>query len=125
MGAPRTWVGTVSWIEEGLCWKLRHTVGGTRQALAVFYPEPGKIAMQFRLLCDRCPVRCDCLLWGVLAEDHGSWGGTDEDERREIRGDIAEGTFSLGDMLRARDCADLAATVDFQDAVAIAEAAQR
>lgn len=116
---------TGSWVEDGLCWKLRDTVGGVRQALSVFYPEPGKIALRFRLICDRCPVRCDCLLWGVLAEDFGGWGSTDEHERRAMRADIAGGFTTLADILRERDCSETAAQVDAEDAAAIAEASQR
>lgn len=116
---------TGSWVERGLCVSLRNTVGGVRQALTFFYPEPGQIAMRFRLLCDQCPVQCDCFLWGVLAEDFGGWGGTDEHERKGMRADIAGGFTTLAELLRERDCSELAARVEAEDAAAVAEASQR
>lgn len=45
-------------------------------------------------VCDRCPVRRDCLEWvlgSVLAShDYGVFGGTTEDERKQIRRDREE-----------------------------------
>lgn len=107
---------TGSWVERGTCFKLRDTVGGIREALRVFYPEEGQLKLRFRLVCDVCPVECECLLWGILAEEWGGWGGTDEDERWAMRERIAEGFTSLADILRERDCAAVADRIEDENA---------
>lgn len=114
---------TGSWVERGTCQTLRHTVGGVREAIGVFYPKPGSLTLKFRLVCDVCPVECDCLLWGILAEDYGGWGGTSEQERKAMRSDIAEGFTSLADILRARGCVEVAERVETEDDAAATEAA--
>ena len=39
-----------------------------------------------KLLCRACPVRPQCLEFGLTAsEGHGVWGGLSEDERRSLR----------------------------------------
>ena len=39
-----------------------------------------------RALCGRCPVQPDCLEYAVVTvQQSGIWGGTDEDERIQIR----------------------------------------
>lgn len=103
---------TGSWVERGACYTLRKTVGGEREALRVFYPNPDQLSLRFRLVCDVCRVRCECLEWGLLVEDWGGWGGTDEEERREMREGIADGFTSLADILRARDCVAAADRID-------------
>ena len=41
-------------------------------------------------ICDQCPVRTDCLDYALETnQDSGIWGGTSEDERRQIRRMIA------------------------------------
>lgn len=35
-------------------------------------------------ICEQCPVRLECLAYG-LHEDHGVWGGRSVYERRELR----------------------------------------
>jgi WhiB family redox-sensing transcriptional regulator len=40
-----------------------------------------------RQLCSRCPVRPECLQFALANPNLcGMWGGTDERERREMRG---------------------------------------
>lgn len=111
---------TGSWVERGACRSLRDTVGGIGNALGVFYPEPGQLTLRFRLVCDVCRVRCECLEWSILSEDWGGWGGTDEDQRREMRAAIADGFTSLADILRERDCAHSADRIEFEHAEAAA-----
>jgi len=36
-------------------------------------------------LCDICPVRQQCLAWGLAHEWIGIWGGTSERERKKLR----------------------------------------
>jgi WhiB family transcriptional regulator, redox-sensing transcriptional regulator len=43
-------------------------------------------AAQAKAVCARCPVRIDCLNYAIeTGQDAGVWGGTSEEERREIR----------------------------------------
>ncbi|MFJ3600961.1 WhiB family transcriptional regulator [Streptomyces sp. NPDC090126] len=38
-----------------------------------------------KAVCRRCPVMEACLDWALESgQDHGVWGGTDENERRRI-----------------------------------------
>ena len=38
-----------------------------------------------RVLCERCPVRADCLEFALeIREPHGFWGGLNELERRQL-----------------------------------------
>lgn len=36
------------------------------------------------LWCNFCPVRPECLLYALLYNEHGYWGGTDTKERRKL-----------------------------------------
>ncbi len=52
------------------------------------FPLPGDDAAiaAAKALCAVCPVQIDCLEWALRhREEHGVWGGTDEDERRALR----------------------------------------
>jgi len=49
-----------------------------------FFPGKGNLAIDARLLCQRCPVRWRCLEYG-MPETHGIWGGATERQRRRLR----------------------------------------
>jgi len=36
-------------------------------------------------VCDRCPVRAECLDWALDHEEQGVWGGTSEATRRSLK----------------------------------------
>ena len=39
-----------------------------------------------KAVCGGCPVRAECLRYAMqTAQDHGIWGGTTEEERRQAR----------------------------------------
>ncbi|TXS58214.1 WhiB family transcriptional regulator [Streptomyces sp. t39] len=39
-----------------------------------------------KAVCRRCPVMETCLQWALThGQEHGVWGGTDEDERRRMK----------------------------------------
>ncbi len=39
-----------------------------------------------KAVCRGCPVRAECLRYAMqTAQDHGIWGGTTEEERRQAR----------------------------------------
>jgi WhiB family redox-sensing transcriptional regulator len=56
----------------------------------IFYPAKGTAAqiLAAKAVCSGCPVRASCLEYalGQLAEhDWGVWGGTSQEERRQLR----------------------------------------
>ena len=47
-------------------------------------PAAGQLT-QAKSVCTRCPVRAECLDFALATRQvHGVWGGTSEDERRQI-----------------------------------------
>ncbi|WP_331762786.1 WhiB family transcriptional regulator [Streptomyces anulatus] len=43
-------------------------------------------AEEAKAVCRRCPVMEICLQWALVSgQDHGVWGGTDEEDRRRIK----------------------------------------
>lgn len=39
-----------------------------------------------KYICGTCPLQAACLTWALdTGQDHGVWGGTTEDERRDLR----------------------------------------
>ena len=36
-------------------------------------------------VCDGCERLTECLEWGIQHEEYGVWGGTDPEERKQIR----------------------------------------
>lgn len=68
-------LGRPEWMERAAC-------KGTDPDL--FFPSVGDTAKPFIKACEPCPVRDECLEWG-LHEKFGVWGGLTERERRIIR----------------------------------------
>lgn len=64
------------WHGRGLC------IGEAPDAFFPSYGDPGKEAQR---ICGICPVRDDCLKYAIEADEHGIWGGLDQDERRNLR----------------------------------------
>ena len=81
MTAPAASYHSTSWREQAAC---RHRdpdiffpIGKTGRALA----DIG----QAKAVCAACPVRSPCLSFALdTRQDHGIWGGCDEDERRVL-----------------------------------------
>ena len=71
-----------NWREESACRDLDANL---------FFPagETGPAALQIaqaKTICRACPVREACLDFALVThQDYGIWGGTTEDERRQIR----------------------------------------
>ncbi|WP_433856735.1 WhiB family transcriptional regulator [Streptomyces kronopolitis] len=70
------------WTQDAAC---------AGEKTAVFFPAgttgtPIEIDVQYaKTFCDRCPVRGQCLAHALtFREDHGVWGGLDENERAEM-----------------------------------------
>ena len=51
----------------------------------LFYAEAGAAVTKAKSLCAACPVRVQCLEWGIRREEFGVWGGTTARERAAIR----------------------------------------
>lgn len=50
-----------------------------------WFPERGEPAALAKRICNRCPVREECLEYALAAgEKYGIWGGTTERERRRL-----------------------------------------
>jgi WhiB family redox-sensing transcriptional regulator len=70
------------WRDEGACNDLDTNL---------FFPagETGPAAVQIqqaKAICRACPVASKCLEFALVThQDYGIWGGTTEDERRQIR----------------------------------------
>jgi WhiB family redox-sensing transcriptional regulator len=57
-----------------------------------WYPEKGSPTKGAVRVCNRCPVRTECLEFALeTQEPHGIWGGKTEQERRTLlrRGGLA------------------------------------
>lgn len=67
-----------SWADEALCAKTDPEL---------FFPEKGRSAGPAKAICRKCPVIQECLNYALTAPISiaGVWGGTDEDDRRELR----------------------------------------
>lgn len=67
----------LEWQDEAACI-------GTKAE--VFFPEQGRHPSEAKRLCQKCPVRPDCLDFALrLNITHGVWGGHTESERLRIR----------------------------------------
>ena len=52
----------------------------------IFFPTDGMGVLIAQRICNRCPVREECLEYALTNnEDHGVWGGESERGRRKIR----------------------------------------
>lgn len=67
-----------AWAARGLCVNVDDP--------DVFYPADGSRGTKARRICDRCPVRAECLEYALASdEEFGIWGGLDPRERRNLK----------------------------------------
>lgn len=59
---------------------------------ALFSPEEERF---YARLCSLCPIKLECLEWGLAHENHGVWGGTTPVGRTRIRKEIKWGISEL------------------------------
>ena len=53
---------------------------------AVFFPANEEDVGPAKAVCERCPVREQCLEWALATrQNDGVWGGLTETERRRLR----------------------------------------
>jgi WhiB family redox-sensing transcriptional regulator len=64
------------WMERAACRGMN---------VDLFFPEPGNWPADAYLTCNRCPVRLDCLEYGLRNEDDGVFGGMSAKERKRHR----------------------------------------
>ena len=73
--------GRPSWHQDAAC---------RGRATARFVQGPGVSYGDLRGLCGRCPVRQKCLEAALADPDlQGLWGGTNDQERRQLRRAVA------------------------------------
>ena len=64
------------WMEKAICRGL---------APSEFFPSDGSGVEVAQKVCERCPVRAECLEYALEHHiEHGVWGGASERERRRI-----------------------------------------
>ena len=91
MNAPLTYLAEVlqmrrpRWMDDAACRDAKQDL---------FFPEVGESADAAKRLCAECPVRAECLAWG-LHEDAGIFGGMN----RKAREKLAAGGWQAGDPL--------------------------
>lgn len=75
------------WWREGLCNDGYGTLNGLFFPDESISPEMLKAAQKAaRQICNRCPVKQDCLDWAISTDEKGGiWGGKNEDQRRNIK----------------------------------------
>jgi WhiB family redox-sensing transcriptional regulator len=55
----------------------------------IFFPDPrshnSKDTWMVKKICNTCPIKQQCLDWGLKYERHGIWGGATAGERQRMR----------------------------------------
>lgn len=60
------------WSSDGLCRKNSPKIFDLRERI-----------LQAKFLCDMCPVKSDCLIFALIYDEYGVWGGTTKNEREK------------------------------------------
>ncbi|MBS9534884.1 WhiB family transcriptional regulator [Mycobacterium sp. M1] len=65
------------WQERALC---------AQTDPEAFFPEKGGSTREAKKICQRCPVRAECLEYALAHDERfGIWGGLSERERRRLK----------------------------------------
>jgi len=70
-------VADVSWQSDAQC-------AGSGYDFVPRVETAQELAQVQSTWCNTCPVRPECLLYALLYNEHGYWGGTDTAERRKL-----------------------------------------
>jgi WhiB family transcriptional regulator, redox-sensing transcriptional regulator len=70
---------TPAWMDDALCAQI----GG---ASDLWFPEKGGYNKEAHAVCERCPVRAECLQYAIDEGMHGVWGGTSDRTRNVMTG---------------------------------------
>lgn len=62
------------WAPQGLCIRF--------MAKKTF--ELREKISQAKFICSACPVKTDCLIWALLYNEYGIWGGTSRQDRDKL-----------------------------------------
>lgn len=81
MSAASIKIRTPGWMGEALC---------AQTDPEVFFPTIGRAGAEAKRVCAVCPVRQDCLEYGIENGLQGIWGGVGERNRQEERARRAE-----------------------------------
>lgn len=69
--------GRPDWQERSLC---------SQTDPEAFYPEKGGSTREAKIICGRCEVRAECLVYALDRDERfGIWGGMSERERRKLK----------------------------------------
>jgi len=79
-----------NWKPNSLCKKELKFIPETGEYIPYtfddFYPPIGHLVTdEVKKMCNRCPVKKECLEHALYHEKYGYWGGTSENERIEMR----------------------------------------
>lgn len=73
----------MNWRQSAAC---RHEDPELFFPIGTSGPAVALQVQQAKEVCNRCPVREECLQWALdTRQDSGVWGGFDEQERRTLR----------------------------------------
>lgn len=82
-----------------------------------FFPEKGGSTKEAKKVCQRCPVKVECLQWALDNDERfGVWGGMSERERRRLKRGL-EPNRTRGEIVEPHVLPAIAASAeDYQDA---------
>jgi WhiB family transcriptional regulator, redox-sensing transcriptional regulator len=81
---PRISPQFVQDLDESLGWQERALCAETEPE--VFFPESGGSTLKAKLVCQKCPVKVECLDYAINHDERfGIWGGLSERERRRLK----------------------------------------
>jgi len=64
------------WVDDALC---------AQTDPEIFFPEQGGSSADAKRVCERCPVRAECLQFAIDTQERfGIWGGVSERARRKL-----------------------------------------
>jgi WhiB family redox-sensing transcriptional regulator len=70
------------WMSDALCAQVDPEA---------FFPGKGDGGKEAKKICQRCPVRTDCLMYGaVFGAEYGIWGGANTNTIKKIRKQLPE-----------------------------------
>jgi WhiB family transcriptional regulator, redox-sensing transcriptional regulator len=72
----------------------------------LFFPHgdaTGKQVREAKKVCGGCPIAVQCLTWAIENNEHGIWGGTTVNQRKELRRSPKRRQLLIQSMLEERD----------------------
>lgn len=67
------------WVEEAVC---------SQTDPEIFHPAKGESRRAAVKICQSCPVIAECLNWALQHKETGIWGGTSENQRKQLRREL-------------------------------------